>query len=132
MRLFICWLISVTDWIGGLAIYIMFGVVPVMWGAGVFFWGAMVAIIPAFITAIYAAINYELVLSWAVVRWMSPLNIVSNRVYYFIKTLVLSGAAWALLISYVSHKLFPNEDFEWTIPYVRNLIESVLRYFNAI
>ena len=132
MRVFICWLISVTDWIGGLAIYFMIGVVPVLWGSGVFFLGAMAAIIPAFITATYAAINYELVLSWAVVRWMSPLNIVSNRFYYFIKTLVLSGASWALLISYLAHKLFPNETFEWTVPFARNMIESVLRFFHAI
>ena len=48
--------------------------------------GALMAIIPAIVTAVYATLNYDLVLSWAVIRWMSPLNIVTNQFFYFFKT----------------------------------------------
>ena len=127
MRVFICWLINACDWIGGLSFYAWFVILP-LWKKVVVF-GSIVAIIPAFITAIYAAMNYELMLSRGMIRWMSPLNIVTNRFYYFFKVLFLSGAAWSVIISYCAHKFFPNENFDWLVPFLKNVVERISHLF---
>lgn len=124
MRVFICWLINVSDWLGELSFGFLIAAIP-KWGAGVILFGAIAAIIPSIITTVYATMNYDLVLSWAIIRWMSPLNIVTNQLFYFIKTLILSGAAWAFVFTYVAHKLFPNNSFEWAISLVRNVVDSI-------
>lgn len=129
MRVFICWLINACDWLGAISFWFMIAMAPILGNA--FFLGVLAAIIPAVITAVYAAINYELMLSWAVIRWMSPLNIVTNRIFYFFKVLVLSGALWALIISYSAHKLFPNESFDWALVLFRKFIESILKLINV-
>ena len=123
MRVFICWLINVSDWIGEISLWMMLAMSANYFEKGDYspLFGAVAAIIPAFVTAIYAAINYELVLSWAIIRWTSPLNLFTNRIFYFLKTLILSGAAWAALIAYLARRWFPNESFEWVIPFVKSI-----------
>lgn len=137
MRVFICWLINAADWVGELSIIYMviaFSTKPtnISWlnqyiPTDPYFSiaGALIAIIPAIITAIYATINYDLVLSWAVIRWMSPLNIVTNQFFYFFKTLFLSGAAWAAFITCLLFRLFPNENFKWSL----NIMKSIYHLF---
>ena len=125
MRVFICWLINVCDWVGEISIYYMILALseeaaqsnsflsqyfPTNFHFAVA--GAVLAIIPAIITAVYATLNYDLVLSWAIIRWMSPLNIVTNQFFYFFKTLILSGAAWAAFLTYLTFRLFPNANLE--------------------
>lgn len=142
MRVFICWLINVCDWVGELSIAYMFvAIVPHQATNSTFLnqiiptdphfaiLGAMLAIIPAIVTAVYATMNYDLILSWAVIRWMSPLNIVSNQFYYFFKTLILIGAAWAALLTYLTFKLFPNLNLDWTGPFVRKIVEGIYHFF---
>lgn len=138
MKIFLCWLINVCDWVGELSIaYMLVAIVPHQATNSTFLnqliptdshfalFGAMLAIIPAIITAVYATKNYDLVLSWAVIRWMSPLNIVSNQFYYFFKTLILMGAAWAALLTWLTFKLFPNLNLDWTGSFVREIVEGV-------
>lgn len=134
MKIFICWLINVCDWVGELSIVYMviaFSTKPTncSWlnqyiptDSHFAIAGGIMAVIPAIITAIYAALNYELVLSWAVIRWMSPLNIVTNQFFYFFKTLFLSGASWAALLTYLTFKLNPNANLEWFMNLFRNVI----------
>lgn len=136
MRVFICWLISMSDWVGELSLFYVFlvfggadGIKPEyafiaeMIPPDIHFLiaGSVMAIIPAIITAIYGTINYDLVLSWAIVRWMSPLNIFTNQVFYFFKTLFLSGAAWAALFTYLTYKFFPNANLEWFTNFAKTL-----------
>ena len=140
MRVFICWLISLSDWVGELSLYYVFLVfsgsnsikpeyafIAEMIPPNIHFLvaGCVMAVIPAIITAIYGTINYDLVLSWAVVRWMSPLNIVTNQVFYFFKTLFLSGAAWAALFTYFTFKYFPNANLEWFTNMVKSLFNFI-------
>ena len=138
MRVFICWLISLCDWIGELSfIYVFIALTPHQ-ATNNSFWdqvlpadphfalvGGLMAIIPAIVTAVYATKNYDLVLSWAVIRWLSPLNIVTNQFFFFFKTLILSGAAWAALFTYFTFRWFPNANFDWTT----RLIKSVFALF---
>ena len=139
--MFICWLISMSDWVGELSLYY---VLLVLGGAGAdnlkpdaflagmmppdirfLVVGSVMAIIPAIVTAIYGTINYDLVLSWSIVRLMSPLNIFTNQVFYFFKTLFLSGAAWAALFTYLSFKYFPNTNLEW----FTNIAAIIFKFF---
>ena len=134
MRVFICWLINVCDWVGELSIvYLILAIsehdttsdlinqyVPLDPHFAIA--GGVMAIIPAIVTAIYATLNYELVLSWAVIRWMSPLNIVTNQIFYFFKTLFLSGAAWAAILTILTFKLFPNANMDWALNILKNII----------
>lgn len=137
MRIFLCWLINVCDWVGELSIFYMFIAIqgnsfefneqyaflykyfPVDGHFAIL--GGILAIIPALVTAIYAAINYDLVLSWAVIRWMSPLNIFTSIVFYFFKTLFLMGAVWAALFTYLTFKFFPNADLSWTTSFLKSI-----------
>lgn len=140
MRVFICWLISMLDWVGELSLYYIFlsfvgskeikpeyayiaEIVP----DDIHFLlaGSIIAIIPAIITAVYGTINYDLVLSWAVVRWMSPLNVFSNQVFYFFKTLFLSGAAYAALFTYILFRYFPDTDLKWSA----QILKAIVLYF---
>ena len=91
--------------------------------------GAMLAIIPAIVTAVYATLNYNLILSWAVIRRMSPLNIISNQFYFFFKTLILMGAVWAALLTCLTFKLFPNLNLDWTLPFVRKIVDGIFHFF---
>ena len=134
MRVFICWLINICDWVGELSIvYLILAIsehdttsdlinqyVPPDPHFAIA--GGVMAIIPAIVTAIYATLNYELVLSWAVIRWMSPLNIVTNQIFYFFKTLFLSGAAWAAILTILTFKLFPNANMDWALNILKNII----------
>lgn len=142
MRVFICWLINVCDWVGELSIVYMVIAVSENTQTNNTFLndliptdihfaiaGALMAIIPAFVTAVYATLNYDLLLSWAVIRWMSPLNIVTNQFFYFFKTLFLSGAAWAAILTILTFKLFPNANLEWIGPIVRNVVNSIYHFF---
>lgn len=138
MRIFICWLINLCDWVGELSIFYMLVSITPHQATNSHFMdqilptdplfavaGAVMAIIPAIVTAIYATLNYKLVLSWAVIRWMSPLNIVTNQFFYFFKTLFLSGAAWAALLTYLIFKWFPNANLDW----IPRLIKSIVGLF---
>ena len=137
MRVFICWLINVCDWVGELSIVYLILAISKHETTSDFInqyvpsdphfaiAGGVMAIIPAIVTAIYATLNYELVLSWAVIRWMSPLNIVTNKIFYFFKTLFLSGAAWAALLTILSFKLFPNANMDWAL----NLLKIIIGVF---
>ena len=137
MRVFICWLINVCDWVGELSIVYLILAISKHETTSDFInqyvpsdphfaiAGGVMAIIPAIVTAIYATLNYELVLSWAVIRWMSPLNIVTSKIFYFFKTLFLSGAAWAALLTILSFKLFPNANMDWAL----NLLKIIIGVF---
>ncbi len=135
MKVFICWLISVADTIGLLSFIYMLSAlgtkpeddlgayaayIPNDFHYAVA--GGVAAIIPAIATAIYGTLNYELTLSWAVIRWMSPLNIFKNRVVYFFKSLILSGAVWAALFTFCLFKCFPNTNFEWVLETVKRFV----------
>ena len=140
MRVFICWLINVCDWVGELSIVYLILAISKHETTSDFInqyvpsdphfaiAGGVMAIIPAIVTAIYATLNYELVLSWAVIRWMSPLNIVTNKIFYFFKTLFLSGAAWAALLTILSFKLFPNANMDWAL----NLLKIIIGVFTPM
>ena len=91
MKIFLCWLINVCDWVGVLSMaYMLVAIAPHQPTNSTFvnqliptdphfaLFGAMLAIIPAIVTAVYATLNYNLILSWAVIRRMSPLNIISS------------------------------------------------------
>ena len=135
MRVFICWLITIlTDWVGLFVFYYLIfcndhyhevlGKSHAVGNYSIEF-SAVAAIVPAFICAIYAAINYELILSWAVIRWMSPLNVFSGRISHFFKTFVMSGAAWAGILSVFLRERLPNSLNEWVVPFIKGISESL-------
>ena len=135
MKVFICWLISIlTDWVGMTVIALLLfapNVVVLLKdlhtnGYYAIGFSAIVAIVPAFVTAIYAAINYEIILSWGVIRWMSPLNILTGRMSHFFKTLFMSGAAWAIIIFLLLCWLFPNAHFEWFFTSLKGLFGNLI------
>lgn len=141
MKVFVCWLINVCDWVGELSIIYLLSAISEKPTYFAFLnnnipqdnrfviAGALMAIIPAIVTAIYATLNYNLVLSWAVVRWMSPLNIITNQFFYFFKTLFLSGAAWAAFITYNMYKWFPNANLDWALPLLRKIADYFYNLF---
>lgn len=134
MRVFICWLITIlSDWVGLVAFYYLIfcnesyhkhlNDLHAVANYQIEF-SAVAAIVPAFFTALYAAINYELILSWAVIRWMSPLNVFTGRISHFIKTFIMSGAAWAGIISVILER-YPNARFEWIVPFIKGISEHL-------
>ena len=141
MKVFVCWLINVCDWVGELSIVYLLAAISGKPTSYAFLnnylpldyrfviAGALMAIVPAIVTAIYATMNYNLVLSWAVVRWMSPLNIVTNQFFYFFKTLFLSGAAWAAFLTCLVYKWFPNANLEWALPLMRKIGNYIYHLF---
>lgn len=141
MKVFVCWLINVCDWVGELSIIYLLAAISEEPTNYAFLnnylpqdnrfviAGAFMAIIPAIVTAIYATLNFNLVLSWAVIRWMSPLNIVTNQLFYFFKTLFLSGAAWAAILTFFMYKWFPNADLDWTLPLLKNIADYFYKLF---
>lgn len=138
MNVFICWLITIlTDWVGIFVFYYLIfcndhyrEVLSKLHAAGNYSieFCAVAAIIPAFFTAIYAAFNYELILSWAVIRWMSPLNVFSGRISHFFKTFVMSGAAWAMILFFAVLYFFPNAHFEWIVPFLKGISENLYNH----
>ena len=135
MKFVICWLISVADTLGVFSsLYMLFalGRRPGE-DLGVFAaylpndfhyaWaGAVFAILPAIATAIYGTMNYDLTLSRGIIRWTSPLNYFENSVVYFFKSLILTGAVWAALITFFLFKCFPNYNFAWTLDMVKSFV----------
>lgn len=135
MRIFICWLITLSDLLGiPSGLYILYALgrhtaedlgvyaayIPTDFHVVVA--GSVAAIIPAIATAMFGSINYNLLLSWAIIRWMSPLNIFTNKIYYFFKTLFLTGAVWAALITFFLYKCFPNTSFEWVLNMIKGFV----------
>ena len=135
MKILITWLISLlTDILGPLVIIAMlFGnndSLRQMHAEGnyVIDFCATAAVVPAILTAIYAAANYELTLSWAVLRWMSPLNVFSGRISHFFLTLILAGASWAMILIIGISYLFPNARFAWIVPFLKGISEDMYNY----
>ena len=86
------------------------------------------AVIPATLTAIYAACNYELTLSWSVLRKMSPADVFSGRVSHFFLTLIFSGAGWAFILFICMAYYFPNARFEWIVLILKGISENLYNY----
>ena len=135
MKVFVCWLISVfSDVFGSLVIMVLlsnngqfYEMLREMHANGNFVidFCASAAAIPAILMAIYAAINYELTLSWAVIRWMSALNVFSGRISHFTITLFFSGAAWAMLLFLTIQFFFPDARFKWIVPFLKGISENL-------
>ena len=89
---------------------------------------ATAAIIPATLTAIYAAVNYELTLSWAVLRWMSPVDVFSGRISHFFLTFIFSGAGWAMILFFSMLYFFPDAHFEWIVPFLKGISENLYNH----
>ena len=88
-----------------------------------------VAVIPAALTAIFAAVNYELTLSWSVIRKMSPVDVFSGRVTHSLLTFIFSGAGWALILYLCMAYFFPKARFEWIVPILKGISENMYNYF---
>ena len=138
MTVFICWLISFfSDVVGALVImYLLtcnahfYEMLREMHAEGnyVIDFCATAAVVPAFLTATYAAINYVTTLSWAAIRWMSPLDVFSGRIFHFILTFIFSGAGWAMVLFFCMLKFFPNARCEWIVPFLKGISESMYNY----
>lgn len=138
MTVFLFWLISfLTDATGGFVIMYLiscnghfYEMLRGMHAEGnyVIDFCATVAIIPATITAFYAAANYQLTLSWAVVRWMSPVDVVSGRISHFFLTFIFSGAGWAMILFFCMLYFFPDARFEWIVPFLKGISESLYNH----
>ena len=87
------------------------------------------AVIPATLTAIFAAANYELTLSWSVLRRMSPVDVFSGRFTHSVITFIFSGAGWALILYICMGYFFPNARFEWIVPILKGISENLYNYF---
>ena len=135
MKVFICWLISLADILGvWSAVYMLIALgtrstanlgeyaayIPNNPHYAIA--GCIAAIIPAIITAIFGIKNYDLTMSRGIIRWTSPLNFFKSSVAYFFKTLFLTGAVWAALITFCLFKCFPNTNFEWVLIAVKKFL----------
>jgi len=138
MKVFLFWLISLlTDITGG---FVWMGLISCngqfhdllremhVEGNYTIDFCATLAIIPAILTAFYAASNYTLTLSWAIARRMSPVDVFSGRVSHFFLTLIFSGAGWALILFVGIQYIFPNARFEWIVPILKGISGNLYNY----
>ena len=139
MKVFICWLISIfTDIVGSLVfIFLLGGGYQIIQrsmhelhvdGYYTFEFSATVAVVLSILTAFYAAINYELTLSWAVLRWTSPLNVFSGRISHFFLTLFFSYVAWTATLFISISYIFPQARFKWIVPFIKGISENLYNY----
>lgn len=138
MKLFYIWVISVlTDWVGFFVLFLLLfdyaDFLKLIRGLHeennyTMEFSAIIAFIPAFLSALYAAKNYRLILSWVMIRRMSPLNIFTGQISHFIKTFIMSGAACTAILFFLITVLFPNMHFEWVMPLINNCYELFCKY----
>lgn len=137
MKVLVCWLISIfTDIVGAFVLIGLLGGYDIHSnlhelhadGNYTLEFSALTAIILSILTAFYAAINYELTLSWAVIRWTSPLNVFSGRISHFFLTLVFSYAAWTATLFISISYIFPQARFKWIVPFIKGMSESLYNY----
>lgn len=138
MAVFICWLISIfSDFVGIMVIMCLISCNGQFYemqrelhaeGNYVIDFSATLAVIPALLTATYAAINYVSTLSWAAIRRMSPLDIFSGRIFHFCMTFITSGAGWAMVLFFSLSYFFPNAHFKWIVPILKGISENLYNY----
>ena len=141
MKVFKFWLITnLTDWIGAFVlIFLIFNneayhsILNKLHASNSYLieFSAVAAIVPAIWIAIYAASNYELLLSSGVLRWTSPLNLFTGRMSFFLKTMTFSGATWFAIIGIFFQMLMPNVHFEWIVPILKGISETLYNSFFA-
>jgi len=135
MKVFLFWLISsLTNITGGLVIIYLissnghfYEMLREMHSKGIYVidFCTTAAIVPATITAVYAAANYELTLSWSVFRKLSPVDVFSGRISHFFLTFIFSGAGWAVILFFCMLYFFPGARFEWVVPILKGISEKL-------